>query len=325
MLLILPYLERETEYQKYDLRYPYNDPRAPGNLLTGQTIVQIYQCPTNPLSNLRFNNGTTDSTGMAIADYTTLPYVEAAAAPGGNVFALSPAALTGAMYPGTYYHKFLTATSPDGRIPASKSVQLDTTQAGTNNTAGPGGTPIPLTGANSQGGVTGNKIDAMFGLPRIADIADGTANSIMLYEDVGRNEQMNGINFDGTPFPNEYYDPLASELAGAPTKRSHWKFIDPDTASGMLQKINNAAGGSMNSADPNVDPLNKCFGKSWTCHDCGANNEAFSFHGNGAHIAFADGHVVFMRDGVTQEVLRALGTRQNKLNELSIDYSAGSQ
>ena len=163
----------------------------------------------------------------------------------------------------------------------------------------------------------------MYGLPRIADISDGTSNCILLYEDVGRNEQMDGVEPPGSPQAgtfdvNEYYDPLASEAAGVPTKRSHWRYGDPDSASGMLQKINNASGGSMDFVDPNVDPKNKCFNKTWHCHDCGANNEAFSFHGNGAHIVFADGHVLFMRSGVTQEVLRALGTRSNKLNEGNI-------
>lgn len=139
----------------------------------------------------------------------------------------------------------------------------------------------------------------------------------MLYEDVGRNENMDGYDpGKAAYFVNEYYDPVASEALGGPTKRCHWRFIDPDTASGMLQKINNASGGSMDYPDPNVvDVNNKCVGWSWHAHDCGANNEAFSFHGAGAHVIFADGHVVFMRSSVTQEVLRTLGTRSNKTNE----------
>ena len=340
MLLVLPYIEHGTEYAGYDLRFPYNDIRAPGNQIVAKSVVQIFQCPTNPLSNLRFNNAKTDSQGYGIADYTSLPYVEQAAVAGGGTIALAPTAMTGAMYPGTFYHKFIVSgsTGDNGRIPDSKSVQLDTTTTGGYNTVlgtpSGGASSLPLTGANSVtgGGQAGNKIDAMYGLPRIADITDGTANSILLYEDVGRNEQMDGIDvvapYVGTPFPNEYLDPLNSEQLGTIgtwTKRVHWRFADPDTASGMKQKLNNSKGGSMNTADPNITSeslTNPCVGHSWHCHDCGANNEGFSFHGNGAHIAFADGHVVFMREGVTQEVLRALGTRNNRLNELGIDYDA---
>jgi prepilin-type N-terminal cleavage/methylation domain-containing protein/prepilin-type processing-associated H-X9-DG protein len=371
MLLIIPYMEHLEEEAKFDPRYPYTDTRAPGNLIAAQTVIHIYLCPSNPLTNFRFNNGTTDSgsnntttgtsygngQGFAVTDYAPLPYVENAAAPNGANFALMPAALTGQMWPGQYYHKFLTAD--DGTIAASKSVQLDTTVSGTFNTAatlygGSGG--LPLTGANTAAGTTlsaaqaayysdanqtytagsvvpaggyGGKIDAFFGLPRMKDITDGTSNSIILYEDVGRNEQMNslvpGTTTAYTP-GNEYYDPYLTKTLGqvapgstASQKRSHWRYADPDTASGMLQKINNASGGSMTTADPNVDPGNKCFGAAWTKHDCGPNNEAFSFHGNGANIAFADGHVVFMSSGVTQELLRALGTRNNKDNEAGLE------
>jgi len=360
LLMILPFIEHEQDFIKYDVRYPYNDPRVSGgtlaigpdptggggintsqtfsvlpttlsynigeglgnNAIVGLTQVKAYHCPSNPLSNLRYNNGMTDSVGFMCSDYAPLPYVEAATAPNGNVYALMPTALTGAQYPLTFYHKFLSADT--GPIKASKSVQLDTTVAGGFNTAGPGGSSIQLTGANSTGGIVGNKIDAMYGLPKKADISDGTSNSIILYEDVGRNESMDGYGFNPTGsgasgyLINEYYDPVASEALGQPTKRCHWRFVDPDTASGMLQKVNNASGGSMDYPDPNVDPKNKCYGYTWRAHDCGPNNEAFSFHGPGAHVAFADGHVTFMRSTVTQEVLRALGTRSNKFNEGNI-------
>jgi len=347
MMMILPYLEHQGDQALYDPRFPYNDFQAPDNKAASQAVVKIYRCPTNRMANLRFNNGNTDSLGFGTCDYATLPYVESATGPGGTVYALMPSALTGAMYPGTYYNKFLPASWDSGTltspIASKKSVQLDTTPGGWFNTVQPpvGGvpTPTPLTGSNSQGGIGGNKIDPMYGLPKIADITDGTSNSILLYEDVGRNETMDGqeiASLGGAFYNNEYLDPVASfggdttdyrtvvggvvtYPAAAPAftavKRSHWRFADPDSASGMLQRINNASGGSMDTVDPNVDPANRCYKKTWHCHDCGANNEAFSFHGNGAHVSFADGHVVFMRDGVTQEVLRALGTRSNKTNE----------
>ncbi len=386
LTMLLPFLEHEQDFIKYDVRYPYNDPRVSGgtlvsvadagggtygqgftglpltlqyntgqgdninngsggtglgnNAVVGLAQVKILHCPSNPLSNLRYNNGMTDSLGFMISDYAPLPYVEAATAPVTTgvvnpVYCLQPTALTGAQYPGTFYHNFnaggLAAVGP---IAGAKCVQLDTTihnldlSGNPTNFAGPptapGGPPttIQLTGANSVGGPSGNKIDAMYGLPKKADITDGTTNSIIFYEDVGRNENMDGWDANhaggGKYLVNEYYDPVASEALGAPTKRCHWRMVDPDTASGMLQKVNNSAGGSMDYADPNVDSANKCYGFSWHAHDCGPNNEAFSFHGPGAHVAFADGHVVFMRQTVTQEVLRALGTRANKFNEGNI-------
>jgi prepilin-type processing-associated H-X9-DG protein len=77
----------------------------------------------------------------------------------------------------------------------------------------------------------------------------------------------------------------------------------------------------MDRPDPNIsDPTNKCFGKTWRAHDCGPNNEPFSFHGGGAHFVFADGHVTWLRDTVAVDVLKAMGTRNNGTNEAGLEF-----
>ncbi len=340
LVMILPYLEKEALTAKYDYRVPYNDTRSPNNQVVAKTIIRTYLCPTNPLADLRYNGGATDSAGYACTDYTTVPYVEGPA--GGATYA--PTALTGKQYPLQFYADFTRAgsitpggglpgfpnantTSPDGILtPAgvvkpSKCIQLDTTVLATPawNNAGPGGTAVQLTGGDTS------KIDAFYGLPRVSEIRDGTSTSILMYEDVGRNELMNGFDpvfGGGTPQANEYFDPYASggDVTVAQA-RKHWRFADPDTTSGMSQKINNMAGGSMTTSDPNVDTTtNKCAGRTWRTHDCGPSNEGFSFHGNGCHILFADGHVVFMRESVTLDVLKALATRANGDKEVGLEY-----
>ncbi|HEV2948787.1 MAG TPA: DUF1559 domain-containing protein [Gemmataceae bacterium] len=155
------------------------------------------------------------------------------------------------------------------------------------------------------------KIDPNYGLAKFADCKDGTANCIMFYEDVGRSELMTGVNFDGTPVPNEYYDPITDG------PKHHWRWADPDTASGLKRKVNNTQGGSMTTPDPNVQAgdYTQCVNSSWTVHDCGPNNEAFSFHAGGAHMLFADGHVYFVADTINYEVENALGTRSNGEHE----------
>src|SRR5665213_1504893 len=40
MMLILPYIEKDSSYGSYDVRFPYNDPRAPGNQKAAQTVVR---------------------------------------------------------------------------------------------------------------------------------------------------------------------------------------------------------------------------------------------------------------------------------------------
>jgi prepilin-type processing-associated H-X9-DG protein len=106
-------------------------------------------------------------------------------------------------------------------------------------------------------------------------------------------------------------------------RKHHWRWADPDTASGLKRKINNTQGGSMFTVDPNVlsGDATQCFNSTWTVHDCGPNNEAFSYHGGGAHILFTDGHVSFASDSIAYAVVNAMGTRNNGRNEAGLDYT----
>lgn len=122
----------------------------------------------------------------------------------------------------------------------------------------------------------------------VGAITDGTSNSILVYEDTGRTEKMTGL---GGP-PNSYLDPI--DGAG----RRHWRWAEPDNSSGCSRQINN-------NATPNGGP-SSC---PWTAHDCGPNNEWFSFHGNGAHAAMADGSVRFVSENIALRVVYSLGTR----------------
>ena len=131
---------------------------------------------------------------------------------------------------------------------------------------------------------------------------------------------MDGFNYavsPATPVANEYYDPVTDG------PKHHWRWADPDTASGLKRKVNNTQGGGMFTIDPNVavGDATQCANATWTVHDCGCNNEAFSFHGNGANMVFADGHVVFVRDTISYDVVNALGTRNNGRYEIGLDFT----
>jgi len=327
-MMILPYLgSDEGLASRYDLRYRFNQSDAvtsgtgevPGpatlqNQLVAQQVLATLICPTNPLADFRNNN--LDSAGYACSDYAPLPYVENAADPVVQPN-LKPAAMTGKAYPQKFYADYRTeaGSCPDSAvIPATKAFHL-------NNAPNPAaGTPepwVPPTGYFGQ-------IDPNYGLAKFGDIKDGTSNSIMFYEDVGRNEKMDGFNYAVSPavaIANEYYDPVTNG------RKHHWRWADPDTASGMKRKLNNTQGGGMFTIDPNIqasDQPAQCFNSTWTVHDCGPNNEAFSFHGGGANILFADGHVYFMADTANLNVVLALGTRSNGEHETGtlggVDY-----
>src|SRR5262249_9744246 len=92
----------------------------------------------------------------------------------------------------------------------------------------------------------------------------------------------------------------------------HHRWANPDKASGLKIKINANKGATYTTTDPNGT------GCTWAEHDCGPNSEAFSFHGNGAHCIFVDGHVAYVRESVSHDVLTALCTRNNATGEAGL-------
>jgi prepilin-type processing-associated H-X9-DG protein len=213
--------------------------------------------------------GTRDSNGYGCADYTTVPYIQLDAN-GASTSGYFHSATTGKTYPSQFYRDY---GSPPPGVAASKMVQLDHTQV----------------------------VDALFGLPTIAEITDGTSNTILFYEATGQNERM------GPPTSNAYYDPVEAAYS------KQWRWANPDFSSGMSKKLNNNKNATYTAPDPNGD------GCTWMTHDCGPNSEAFSFHGNGVHMVFADGHVSYVRESISMALLRALATRGEGRNEANIN------
>src|SRR5262249_31097479 len=154
----------------------------------------------------------------------------------------------------------------------------------------------PITGPDA-------KINAFYSLPTIGQITDGTSNSMMIIEDVGQNERMLLVGVSDGPNANSYIDPVTV------TASRHWRWANPDIASGQSKRVNSAKAATYAIADP-VE------GCAWAQHDCGPNSEMFSFHGNGAFAVFADGHVAFISETTSKAVLRALATRSDGKNEV---------
>ncbi len=265
LTLILSYIEQSQVADFMDLKYRYN--ATAGNNAAAKAAPPIFYCPTNPLANDRVG-GTRDSQGYGCTDYTSVPYVL-------DSTGYYPTALTGKSYLDSEYQVITPTGDGVGTVTiANKLLQL-------NNTG----------------------IDALYGLPKMSEILDGTSNSIMFYEDCGLNERMLAI--PGTT--GSYPDPLSGVAS------RHWRWANPDVASGLSKNLNNNKAATYSTADPNGD------GCTWIIHDCGPNSEAFSFHGNGAHMVFADGHVVFVRDSISFAVLRAMATRDQGKYEAAVE------
>ncbi|WP_165248889.1 DUF1559 domain-containing protein [Paludisphaera soli] len=276
--LILPYMEQSVVFNAFNLELRYN---LPSNFTASATAVKAFLCPTNPLAGDRSGGDGKDNLGYGCSDYAVCPYTELdtlgnpTGSPAHGVAPaekkLSLAAMTSGSYPVSLYSQF----SPSGGqtyVSSGKTVHLD-----------------PAKG----------KIDPYFGGSTLASISDGTSNSLLFYEDTGRSPKMwETVGQNLAASSGGYLDPVTGEA------RCHWRWAEPDSASGVSKLINNNknAGYALG-----VQPAaGQC---PWNAHDCGPNNEIFSFHSGGANVLMGDGSVRFLKESVDGKVLRGLITK----------------
>ena len=150
------------------------------------------------------------------------------------------------------------------------------------STSGPGGGPNSPTPYRDKT----TRVEGLLhqGQTRIAEVTDGTSNTIAVAEDAGRDPRC-GTN-------PAYTDNLYSNHTRRP-----WRWAEADNAYGVSGVINN-------KFRPMYNP-----GGSWLFQDYnnkGLNDEIFSFHPGGANILFGDGSVRFLKDTTNLLVLRGL-------------------
>jgi prepilin-type N-terminal cleavage/methylation domain-containing protein/prepilin-type processing-associated H-X9-DG protein len=153
----------------------------------------------------------------------------------------------------------------------------------------------------------GSRVDGMLkrGQTKMAEIVDGTSNTMAFGEDAGRDER----------FVCEYteIDRAAGgdtrglgPAGGATTPRRFWRWSEPASAIGV-------SGGPNNKFRPmnEVNPFSPWPGALKTAgNNAGANDELFSYHPGGVNCVFADGSVRFLKDSINLTSLRALVSLQ---------------
>jgi len=161
-------------------------------------------------------------------------------------------------------------------------------------------------GASWTGGITYANLGGPFvqSTPRThGAVIDGTSNTLVLIEDAGKNHE------SFAPFMKSNYNDNCSDcIDKSPTGlRNNYRWGEPDVAnghSGPHQDTVNKVARINNNATPNGGP-SSC---PWALNNCGPNDEPFSFHPGGVNALFGDGHVQFLRDGLSAQVLRAICT-----------------
>ncbi|HJZ54523.1 MAG TPA: DUF1559 domain-containing protein [Gemmataceae bacterium] len=152
----------------------------------------------------------------------------------------------------------------------------------------------PVTGSRNK--VTRKNGALHAGGSRLADITDGTSQTILLAEDAGRTEATLA------PYP----DPTGDNSFGS-TLRKFWRWAEQDNGFGVSGFTTGPGNKVINN---NPTP----YGGPPTCQwnasgsNCGPNDEIFSFHPGGAQVVFADGHVAFLRDSTDNAQVRYMVT-----------------
>jgi len=270
--LILSTIEQGNVYNQLNLQLPYN---FSGNVTASTTVINTFLCPTNALESDRV--GGRDSIGFGCIDYATAPYTEIMADgttkwQAGYVAPTPvPGSLTGTAYSTSVYKAYSCASCSSNKI-----YQIDPDK------------------------VLDGTVDINKGGATIGATSDGTSNTAMFYEDTGRSSKMQGVGNYAAP-TTDYAPDLNAPAPYVQGARRSWRWGDPDNAAGVSNVINNNKTGGFGKPS--------CGANDWGIHDCGPNNEIFSWHPGGANMAMTDGSVRFVKDTTNAAVVRALITR----------------
>jgi prepilin-type processing-associated H-X9-DG protein len=151
------------------------------------------------------------------------------------------------------------------------------------------------------------------GKTRIAEIVDGTSNTIAIAEDAGRDPRYL------SPYTEGYWDGVLTRAAamavinpfdpgpsgGYVPYRRYWRWADADEGFGVSGVPNNKY---RPDHEANAWPQTNgpcCVAQG---NNAGNNDEISSFHPSGANLLFGDGHVAFLKDSVNPVTLRGLVT-----------------
>jgi prepilin-type N-terminal cleavage/methylation domain-containing protein/prepilin-type processing-associated H-X9-DG protein len=139
------------------------------------------------------------------------------------------------------------------------------------------------------------------GKTNIAEITDGTSNTVAIGEDAGRDERFLSPYTMSTTYypPGNPGAPYSSSAA-----RRYWRWADPDASYGVSGAPNNKYRPMYEATS--YGPTPGALGTNG--NNAGANDELFSYHPGGVNCLFGDGSVRFIKDSINVVTLRALIT-----------------
>jgi prepilin-type processing-associated H-X9-DG protein len=146
------------------------------------------------------------------------------------------------------------------------------------------------------------------GKTNIAEVTDGTTNTVAIAEDAGRDSTFQSPYIEqdmigSSPRSDPYIVAFNPPRNVTPGQRRFWRWADADGSYGVSTQPNNKAR-PMNTTGHYLAPDKNIEG-----NNCGANDEAFSYHPGGVNVLLGDGSVRFIKDSINIVTWRALITR----------------
>jgi prepilin-type N-terminal cleavage/methylation domain-containing protein/prepilin-type processing-associated H-X9-DG protein len=139
------------------------------------------------------------------------------------------------------------------------------------------------------------------GKTSIAEITDGTSNTIAFAEDAGNDPRYLSSETDAGYNTATNWTTAYNTLSASTGKpRRSWRWAEPGSAITVSGQLNNPY-------RPMFSPTGT-FITSGVTIDSGANDEIFSYHPGGANCGFGDGSVHFVKTTTNLVVLRSLIT-----------------
>lgn len=137
----------------------------------------------------------------------------------------------------------------------------------------------------------------------VAQVKDGSSNTILCIEDAGRAHPSMGIlgSLSARPAPN---GEGPAWMGGASGGRRMYAWADPDAAGNGLSGPSNSTADRTARINNYASPMGGPPECSWRINNCGPNDEPFSFHPGGVNCVFGDGSVRFLRDNIDALTLK---------------------
>jgi prepilin-type N-terminal cleavage/methylation domain-containing protein/prepilin-type processing-associated H-X9-DG protein len=236
--------------------------------LAGVGKVKTYLCPSNPVYQ-------DDPAGYGQTDYMPVAYTD--------------------IDPNTGARCTLSGTCGTFRSEGMLTLHNQVNESG-------GSSPPGI--ATVVQGSTNGVVTKRGGRP-IIGASDGTSNTVAIIEDVGK------LHESFSPFMKANYSAYPGSGSTSPSGlRNNYRWAEPDNANGVSGPHKAVSPGSTqakinNHSNPKGGVGTGC---PWDLNNCGPNDEPFSFHTGGCQAVYGDGHVQFIRDSISPQVLRAICT-----------------